>query len=63
MNEWDLLKDMVKTRKELERIRLKYFDTYDQNFRNIGQESFVALNESIRMVNKAIEDLTINVTK
>ena len=62
MNEWDLLKDMVKTRKELERIRLKYFDK-DQNFRNMAEESFIALNESIRMVNKAIEDLTINVTK
>ena len=63
MKEWELLKDMVKTRKELERVRSKYFDSNDPEFRALAQESYLALTESIRMVNKAVEDLTINVTK
>lgn len=63
MKEWELLKDMVKTRKELKRVQLKYFNIAPEEFRSITRESDLSLNESIRMIDRAIEELTNNLTR
>lgn len=63
MNAWELLKDLVKTKKELERVRSKYFGRENSDLAKIAPFSQDSLIESIRLIRHAIEDLTVNLTK
>lgn len=63
MNAWDFLKESVKARQELERIKKKFFGRPADWHDVICPNAELDLNESIQLMNKVINELTKNLTR
>ena len=57
---WELLKELVKARQELQRVREKYFLKPAEWHLDFCPSADQDLLEGIRLINKSIEELTFN---
>ncbi len=60
---WELLKELVKARQELQRVRQKYFLKPAEWHSDFCPSADQDLLEGIRLINKSIEELTFNLIK